>query len=255
MTNHPTEEHPTEERLNDYVDGLLPGPERGRLERHLSACARCRVEEERLRATVDGLAALPRSIPPERDLAPEIRRRIGASGRRLPAEDAAGRRGTLRTLWSHRLPLAAAAVLLVAGSSLLTVALMESRERAGRAPAGAGLATEVTASGNLAPAAGRLDVAALPSAATLADYRAVEDQYAAAAEALEAVLERRRSALTPETVRLIEENLRIIDRAIAESRAALAADPGNVALRELIVATYERKLDLLRRAAEFAIEG
>lgn len=76
----------------------------------------------------------------------------------------------------------------------------------------------------------------------------VAAEYESAIGDLAASLEARRSELDPATVRLVEENLRVIDRAIHESEVALAADPGNEVLRQLVFSGYERKLDLLRRA-------
>jgi hypothetical protein len=43
-------------------------------------------------------------------------------------------------------------------------------------------------------------------------------------------------------------HLAIIDRAIEESRAALAADPANRDLRALLLGAHRQKLDLLERA-------
>ena len=58
--------------------------------------------------------------------------------------------------------------------------------------------------------------------------------------------------LSPETVSLLEHNLRIIDGAIAESRAALARDPANRELRGLWAAAARQKVELLRWAARVA---
>ena len=65
---------------------------------------------------------------------------------------------------------------------------------------------------------------------------------------------KRRDALSPETLRLIEENLRLIDVALEQSRAALSADPGNSTARALAVAVLEKKLDLLRSATRARAE-
>jgi hypothetical protein len=48
----------------------------------------------------------------------------------------------------------------------------------------------------------------------------------------------------------VEASLRVIDDAIDEARHALAADPANLDLLDLLAASYERKLELLRRANE-----
>ena len=51
------------------------------------------------------------------------------------------------------------------------------------------------------------------------------------------------------TVRVLEQNLAVIDRAIVEAGRALAADPGNAYLNAHFARTMRRKLDLLRQAA------
>jgi len=58
-----------------------------------------------------------------------------------------------------------------------------------------------------------------------------------------------RGRLDPTTERIIRKNLAVIDRAIAESRAALAADPGDPFLEEHLDRTYQRKVTYLREAA------
>ena len=49
------------------------------------------------------------------------------------------------------------------------------------------------------------------------------------------------------TVNIVRRNLDIIDRAILESRTALAGDPNSAFLLEQLDRAYERKVDLLRR--------
>jgi hypothetical protein len=55
--------------------------------------------------------------------------------------------------------------------------------------------------------------------------------------------------LAAETLRVLERSLTTIDAAIVEAESALARDPGNSALAELIARTYERKRELVRRGA------
>lgn len=71
-------------------------------------------------------------------------------------------------------------------------------------------------------------------------------------EELEAVLDAVRGRLDPNTVRIIEGNLGVIDRAIEESRNALAVDPGNAFLEEHLERAYRRKLSYLREATRIA---
>ena len=55
--------------------------------------------------------------------------------------------------------------------------------------------------------------------------------------------------MQPETITKVERNLAIIDAAIAEIRQALADDPGNDALRQLLKATYGQKSALVRQVS------
>ena len=58
------------------------------------------------------------------------------------------------------------------------------------------------------------------------------------------------ASLAPETVAQLKASLRTIDEAILEARNALARDPANRMLIEMLSGTYRQKVDLLRRTAE-----
>src|SRR6266571_4930346 len=77
-------------------------------------------------------------------------------------------------------------------------------------------------------------------------------RYAAAVASLERVLAQGRSRLDTATVRVIEKNLGIIDRAIRDAQSALAADPANSYLNLHLAQEMRRKLELLRQAAVLA---
>ena len=91
-----------------------------------------------------------------------------------------------------------------------------------------------------------------PAAVAAAAGDAREASYLRATSALAQELAMRRDQLAPETVAVLDRNLAIIDRAIAESRAALAADPANDDLAELLWASYQRKVSFLEQAARLA---
>ncbi|MGH7506325.1 MAG: hypothetical protein ACRELX_11770, partial [Longimicrobiales bacterium] len=82
-----------------------------------------------------------------------------------------------------------------------------------------------------------------------ASLQPVERDYARAEHELQRLFAAGPSALRPETRRIVIENLAIIDRALAEARAALQDDPGNPVLERILLANHEKKLDLLRGAA------
>ncbi len=208
--------HPLPEEFSEYLDGELPPERAGRLDRHVAECGECAALLEELRRVVLRAQALD-DRPPRHDLWPGVAAAIGAPGRRL-------RRVSLP------LPaLIAAGVLLMLGSVGLT--LLWQRERPAAAPIAAGPQTSAFVS-----------QAALPS----------ELGYAGAVRGLELELERNRDRLDTLTVRVLEEKLALIDRAIGEAERALAADPADGYLSGHLTRTRMRKLDLLRRAAVLA---
>jgi hypothetical protein len=73
--------------------------------------------------------------------------------------------------------------------------------------------------------------------------------YDAAVGDLERVLAEGRGRLDTTTVRVLEQNLALIDRAIAQAQRAVAVDSANVYLNSHLAETMRRKIDLLRQAA------
>ncbi|MGH7558784.1 MAG: hypothetical protein ACREMD_13585 [Gemmatimonadota bacterium] len=217
--------HLTETEMNDFAEGLLDRTAARRAEEHLRICAECRAEVESLRSLLADMRDLPREIRPRRDLFPGIARSVWHP--ELVLVHGPDRRHS--ALHGLRRPLAAAAVLLVALTAAMTAWILDQQP--------AEPVAEIPPPTQLTPAADVMEVAT--------DY---ED----AITELAITLQQSGSELDPATVRLVEENLLVIDRAIRESRAALAADPANQVLKELVVAGYEQKLDLLRRAARSA---
>jgi hypothetical protein len=207
-------------RLDDYLDGALPPGQVDAVEAHLAECAECRAEVEQLRAIVEGAAALPQSIQPPRDLWPDIDARLDV----VPLGE--------RPLRSLRVPLAAAAVLLIAISSGVTAYLVG---RDGAADAGVG------------PTAGGVERAALVSS-----WQATELEYLRATAELSEALDAVKGDLPAETVEMIERNLAIIDAAIQESRTALALAPDDPEMMGVLSARYREKIDVLRRVNRLA---
>jgi len=65
---------------------------------------------------------------------------------------------------------------------------------------------------------------------------------------LERTLAEARAVLDPNTIRILERNLAVIESAIDDSRRALAIDPENAFLANHLERVYERKLEYLREA-------
>jgi hypothetical protein len=85
-----------------------------------------------------------------------------------------------------------------------------------------------------------------------ASFRVTEGEYNRTIDELVQAVDAQRSRLNPATVRTIDHSLAVIDSAIAEARGALIADPNNATLVDLLSASYQRKLDLLRRTSELS---
>jgi anti-sigma factor RsiW len=211
------------ERLSEYLDGELPDGERVALEAHLESCSDCSAVLNDLRRVVDRARLLEQQTP-QRDLWPGIATRIGAT-------PIASR--PIRRRWSFSLPqLAAAAVVLMTFSGGAAAWLMQSSRSTSGTPA---IAT--------------VDTPPATPVAINASRTAQDSSYAAAVADLEHVLAGGRGQLDTATVRVIEQNLAVIDQAIAQARRALAADPANLYLNTHLAETMRRKLDLLRQAA------
>lgn len=209
------------ERLSDWLDGRLPAGAAREIERHLTICESCARKRERLVDLIAEARALPDTIEPPAELWNAVRGRLSPPS---ASNSSLGARG--------RWQLAAAAVLLVALSASVTTLLL--RRSSGNPSGRDAVATHIAAPTLVQPAAAR---------ALAADYETTIRQ-------LRETLDERRSQLDPGTIAKVEGSLRVIDSAIAEARGALAADPANLTLVDLLAASYERKLELLRRASE-----
>jgi putative zinc finger protein len=209
------------ERLDDYLDGELGEAEFQEVELHLAGCAACRDEERSLRAVVAMAAALPRRQEPSRDLWPEIAEEIARRRRFTLLRGAAARPGLY---W---------AAGLAAAATLAAVVWLAPRSTP-PAPMAAGPTPD--------PAVQRVSYGG--GVETLAK---AERDYERATAELMAALDTRRASLSPETSASIDENLRVIDQALAEIRAALEKDPASPRLGHMLTSTHEKKIETLRR--------
>lgn len=205
------------DRLSEYIDETLSPKERGALEAHLAGCGECRATLAELRRVVARARTLDDG-PPAADLWPGIATQIGV----------ATATARVRRRFSFTVPQLAAASVALALVSGGTAWLLV-RQPVATAPAPAPRSTAIMA----------------------ADYP-TNKRYDAQVAELERALERGRGRLDTTTVRVIEKNLRIIDRAIRDAQSALAADPANAYLNLHLAQEMRRKLELLRQAATLA---
>lgn len=212
----------------DALDRIDAGEtEDAALRDHVTACAGCREALVALERIGAAARALPQEVEPGRDLWPGIAARLAppAPGAVLPFR-------ARRTVAFAPATLAAAAVLLIALTAAFTALLLrvaDPVEVAGQ-PAGSGVARAV----------------ALTPEASVA---AAEAEYLAAQAALLERIHARADELGPDTLATVETNLKVIDAALDEIRAALGRSPGNPALVRMLTSTHRKKLDALQRVA------
>lgn len=216
-----------QDRLDDYVGGELAEDEARLVRRHLDECDDCRDEADALRSLLDQARFLPREIAPPRDLWAGIETRLLPRAVEAPGVLPLRPRRTPRWLLQ-----AAAAVVLVAGSSALTYRLASRPARTALLP----------------PATVTQPATAVPTA--FAAFQPAEREYRMAIEDLQRLLAERRSEMSLATAATLEENLRIIDQAIAESRAALERDPASPSLARMLSSVYETKVQVLQQAVQ-----
>jgi anti-sigma factor RsiW len=207
--------------IPDLLDGTLSDTQRALYDAHVADCAECRLLARDLAGIRDDAAALP-TFSPSRDLWSGIEARIETPVVEMNARSRAIGR------WTTRQFAAAAAVLIAVTAGGTWMVATRS------------------------PAVTTLPIAAVPAART--DLVSVADQkgiatYEGEIAKLHDVLATRRGELDSATVTVIEKNLVLIDKAIAESKAALAADPHSAFLAKNLNRAYDTKLDLLRSAA------
>lgn len=204
--------HLTFERISELADAR----DVEQREPHLRDCADCRATLQRLRDLVTAAHALPRDIAPPTAVWEALRARLA----HVPRARARG--------WKPGWLAAAAAIVFMAGTAILL-------------PRAAGKAKGAKGS--------RPPPIVSESSRVVAS---VDKNYVATLLQLRETLDSQRGTLSPNTVRVVEGSLALLDTAIAEAREALTSDPANQALVYLLAGHYERKVDLLQRATELS---
>lgn len=211
--------------LDDYITDELTEDARAPVAEHIASCEICSAEVENLRNIIARASELPKAIEPPDGSWSNIRQAIERDTRALE-----GSRSDSSSNWRYL--QRAAAVLLVAVLSSGATFLYVTRDRSGT-PATRSAAAE---SGE--------------TPASLAAFTIEENNYMRTASILRDLLDSQKDALAPETVAQLNASLRTIDEAILEARNALARDPANKMLVEMLSASYRQKVDLLRRTTE-----
>lgn len=157
---------------------------------------------------------LPREIQPGRDLWPEINDRISHSDR-----------GQGRTMHWWNSPILSAASLMIA-TAAVTFAIV----RPGSVPDSVPSAVQEMGAQDVVP--GTLNASLDPG--FLANRKRLERQ-----------LEGRLGELSPEMQRVVQQNLATIRGSLRAMSMALASDPDNADLQDLLLSTYEQELRVM----------
>jgi anti-sigma factor RsiW len=216
--------HPNDTTIHDYVDNALDAGARGEVDRHLEACAACRLLVDDLREIRRVAGSLDLREPPARAWS-RIERAIRleptvSRAARGPAET--GRYGMSRYAW-----LAAAAALVIAtGVGLRWYAAGRPDTAAAAFPDGAAAST----------AAQSIE----------AELREAESHYEKAIKGLEQITSSEQNTLDPGTAATLQKNLAVIDQAISESRAALHVQPDSEPAQQSLLDSFKSKIALLQ---------
>lgn len=256
-----------DELFLDYFEDTMDAESRFRFNEHTSTCLRCQALIRDVSGIREQASALP-ELSPSRDLWSGIEARIQPEVRSI---------ATTRTApISRRWLAAAAAALIVATSSVTYLATSRSIAKgpvvavtpptvvappqvvaAAPEPANTQSAEPVTS----APAVSRPSVE--PRVASAPTRPAARSSFASASRApsasevafsgeinqLQSVLVERRAQLDPETVKIVEDNLKLIDTAVKRARSALLKDPASGFLTRQLDNALQKKVELLRTVA------
>jgi len=260
--------------LPDYLEGTLDEPLRAAVQKHLSECVRCASLVKDLEKITRDAAALP-DLVPSRDLWQGIEARIAAPV--IPLAARPERQKRYVPAWMG--VAAAALVVSTAGITYMLTARSFQGSSSTVALGNTGAAapsqtgTDTGAASTSAPDLSAPDIAGATTKTSAAPSRPLQSApgrstgttplvsavsrstessdvvYGREIANLQKILTERKSQLDSTTVAIIERNLRIIDAAIAQSRAALANDPASRLLGDQLTHALDKKVELLRTAA------
>jgi len=201
--------------LNAWVDGDLQAEVRDRVREHLAACAACRGVADDLGAVRDAARQLGPIVPPDHiwlEVAGQVQLDTGAPAA-APRRSKSG--GTFQ--W---LGLAAALILVTLGIWLV-----------GR-PVPDAPPTEVRE--------------ASPADVVAAELALAAEHYERAIATLESMATAGELPVEPAITATLRDNLGVIDRAIDESRQALAENPDSQPARDSLFDALRQKVGLLQ---------
>jgi hypothetical protein len=262
-----------------WLEGDLTGQKHADVDAHIGSCARC----QGLSRDIDGIREAAGSLgdlSPSRDLWKGIESRIQPA-----VVPIAPRR---KSVWVQRAWMAAAASALIVVSSSVTYRVARDQDArkgterrddrkgttrddrkapdSSRGESGDAVASDRAGAVSPRPSPAvasygtqaepqsvqrvqRAPVAQIRAASATSEAVSVDRELATEITALETLLDERRTQLDPATVKAVEDNLAIIDAAVAQAREALARDPSSGFLNQRLENSLNKKIQLLRTAA------
>jgi hypothetical protein len=217
--------------IQELADGTLGPIRRAELQLHLDECPSCRTLADDLTFVRTTAASLERLAPPD-GVWLQIAGRLRQEGR-VAAPPPMARRSR------HVALLAIAAALVLAVGASLSLLIRGTPDRQG---------TVSTAAGASAPAGNA--VAEDPVQGIADEIALAEKHYQNAIARLEEVAKADASSgersMDAQTAATLQKSLTVIDQAIAESRAALRAEPQSGAARDSLFEALRRKVAVLQ---------
>ncbi|MGK2962757.1 MAG: anti-sigma factor family protein [Gemmatimonadaceae bacterium] len=258
-----------DELLLEFFEGGLDKATKEAVDAHVASCARCQGLVRDISGIRESASALP-DIVPSHDLWDGIEARI-----QPVVHSIAPRRSGYSP--SRSWMAAAAAGLVIVSSSITYVATTRSAVKlakpaaaATRPPAQPPRVAGATVEADPAMVAAqerppsidtprpveratgvirRSPPTALASTTTGPVATASELAISGEIDQLQEMLRERRDQLDPATVRVVEENLAIIDAAVAQARSAVERDPASGFLNHRLESALNKKMQLLRTVA------
>jgi hypothetical protein len=273
--------------LADYLEGEAPDAVRAAMETHAAGCTDCRQLVEDIGTIRDEAAALP-VLTPSRDLWAGIAERIDAPVipfERKQSTIVVRRTWARPAIAAAALVIFTAGVTYSVTRSTMSApvaAATSSQQQVAQAtptpapdtvqPSSPNVGASGTSGTTVASIGRSTPSTAMPSAerrdataprtfenapsqpARLAGsgeivMRSTEPMYDREIEKLRQIVKTRHTQLDPKTITVLEQSIAVIDSAIAQSRAALKADPASGFLAKELNQSLEKKVELLRTAA------
>ena len=212
--------------LDEYVDGAraahrtgAPDPRLTAFEAHLAGCTRCQTLVADFTKIRGAAGALDEYVPPARVWA-SIASSIDESSRPWWERSFAA-------AFSAWVPVAVAASLAIVIVGVTWFVWQSARQTA---------------------------PTSIAQQTTSPDVASAEDHYEQAIAGLQQIADAQDTGLDPKTRAVLQQNLAVIDRAITESRAALAAEPASALAQESLLDALDTKVALLQDTVTLATE-